>query len=298
MATLRKMTEFNVEFKGNFAYKEIEGFQFNFVENQIANQLVFLVPLNLTQPQLSSLQAELKKAYKGMRLSISQFNHPMVTFLWQGNLKGLNLSILNEITNGLVEILKTLQIEPHLNCPFCGKDEPDTTISINGLTFKGHQSCKTEEIEKIKNTPVEIKKNPVFQSIIGAFFGAILGSIPWILVDLFVGFYAAILGVLIGYSAFFFYKKFGGVVVNYTKYIIVVVTLLGVVFANFAIASYIILNSDGILVLENYIIVYTDPEIAPIMLQSLGIGMLISLFSLPTIFKKVKSEENSALVIE
>lgn len=57
-------------------------------------------------------------------------------------------------------------------------------------------------------------------------------------------------------------------------------------------------HSDGILVLENYIIVYTDPEIAPIMLQSLGIGMLISLFSLPTIFKKVKSEENSALVIE
>ena len=132
----------------------------------------------------------------------------------------------------------------------------------------------------------------------GALLGAAIGAIPWILVDLFVGFFAAILGVLIGYSAFYFYKKFGGVVVNYTKYVIIGVTLLGVLFANFVIATYVILNNDGAIVLSNYVVVYSDPEIGPILFQSLGIGLVISLFSLPTIFKKVQQEEDTKTVIE
>lgn len=298
MATLRKMTEFGATIKGNIAYKEIEGYQFNFVENQIPNQHIFMIPLVATQQNITALKNELKGPSKSLKLSVTQSNASMVTFLWQGSLKGLNLQSLKEYTDGLVAVLQKLSIQPHTLCPFCEQGEPDTTVSINGITIKGHEACKQNAIQELANAPVEVKKNPFAKSLFGALLGAAIGAIPWILVDLFVGFFAAILGVLIGYSAFYFYKKLGGVVVNYTKYIIIGSTIFGVIFANIVIATYVIVNSGGAIVFGNYVVVYSDPEIGPILLQSLGIGLLISLFSLPTIFKKVQSEEDTKTVIE
>lgn len=298
MATLRKMTEFGATLKGNIAYKEIEGYQFNFVENQIANQHIFMIPLEASQQNIIALKNDLKTTSKHLKLNVTQSNTSMVTFLWQGNLKGLNLQTLKDYTEGLVAVLHKLSIQPHTACPFCEQGEPDTIVTINGITVKGHEACKQNAIQDIANAPVEVKKNPFAKSLVGALLGAAIGAIPWILVDLFVGFFAAILGVLIGYSAFYFYKKFGGVVVNYTKYVIIGVTLLGVLFANFVIATYVILNNDGAIVLSNYVVVYSDPEIGPILFQSLGIGLVISLFSLPTIFKKVQQEEDTKTVIE
>lgn len=298
MATLKKMTEFGATFKGNFAYKEIEGYQFTFVENQLANQHRFILPLAVTSQSIIMLKKELQKVNRQLRLLITNYDQTTVSFLWQSSLKGLNIQSLEAYTQGLVDILHKLSIQPLTACPFCGQGEPDTTISINGLTLKGHETCKQNAIQAQANEPIEVKKNPLLKSLFGALFGAVIGAIPWILVDLFVGFFAAILGVLIGYSAFYFYKKFGGVVVSYTKYIIIIMTILGVIFANLAIATYVIINNDGAIVIHNYIVVYSDPEIGPALYQSLGIGIFISLFSLPTIFKKVQLEEEPRTVIE
>lgn len=298
MATLKKMTEFGAIIKGNFAYKEVEGYQFTFVENQLANQHHFILPLLITEQNITQLKNELKVSFRQLRLSITNYDQSMVTFMWQSSLKGLNIQSLEAYTQGLVDILQKLLIQPLTTCPFCGQDDPDTNITINGITLKGHETCKYNAINEQANAPIEVKRNPLLKSLFGALFGAVIGAIPWILVDLFVGFFAAVLGVLIGYSAFYFYKKFGGVVVSYTKYIMVIMTILGVLFANLAIATYVILNNDGAIVIHNYIVVYSDPEIGPALYQSLGIGIFISLFSLPTIFKKVQLEEDPRTVIE
>jgi len=207
---------------------------------------------------------------------------------------------VTELVQALATGLRSSGIGIPSHCGLCSQEGVDTTARINGIRVSAHQLCKDQAIADIaKETEAQGQQEPhVLKGLLGALIGAMLGSIPWILVDLFVGFYAAILGILIGYSALYFYKQFGAKVVKATRFIIIAATIFGVIFANFAIATYIIVNSDGLLIIENYIIVYTDPEIGPIMLQSLGIGLFITLFSLPTIFRKVVADESPKVVIQ
>ena len=212
----------------------------------------------------------------------------------------MNQTRLSGFVDLMLSEFEALSIFPNETCVLCGEKDNLTDMKYNGIRMRVHQECKEtknrELVESHENEPIQ---NPhAFNGIIGALIGAALGSIPWVIVEVVVGLFAAVLGILIGYSAFFFYKKFGGAVTTKTKYVILVATILGVFFTNFLIASYIIVNAGGALVIDNYLLVYSEPEIALALLQDLGLGLLISIFALPAVFRKVKSEEKSTIIIE
>ena len=252
----------------------------------------------ITADQLISA---LKMRKKALKIVNFQINGVILEIVWASNGFSLNADKINELIDSVISIFQEIQISPNQICAFCGENGATETVFVDGVSlFKAHAHCKTEKIAEyeasVKNQPVE-KPNYV-GGLLGAIIGAIIGTIPWIIVELSVGFYAAALGLLIGYSSFFFYKKFGGPLNSKAKIIIALATIIGVLFTNIFLASYIIYNSDGALVFENYVIVYTDPEIGRALISSLFLGLIMGGLALPSIINKVKSEEKRKHQIE
>ena len=52
--------------------------------------------------------------------------------------------------------------------------------------------------------------NKFFKGIIGSILGAIIFSIPWILIYVYANYILSILSAIIAYGSLLFYKKFGG----------------------------------------------------------------------------------------
>lgn len=206
---------------------------------------------------------------------------------------------LRDLIQAIALILQQAGITPCTQCVFCVNDATNTFATINGVRVAAHQDCKVKAIDEAtaQNAQKDDRDPEVLKGTVGALFGAILGSIPWILIDWFIGGYAAVVAILIGMSALYFYQKFGGRVIKLTRLIIILATLFGVLFANFMIATLLLVTNDALLVIDNYIVIYTDPELAPLMLQSLAIGVFISIFSFPYILQKVKSKEKQTVNI-
>ena len=51
-----------------------------------------------------------------------------------------------------------------------------------------------------------MENNRYFRGLLGAIIGAILFSIPWVLVYVYAGWILSMLGMVIGYGAYIFYK--------------------------------------------------------------------------------------------
>lgn len=293
--------ELGWEHQAPFIYTNVMGFDFSIIYNPSPSLLYFIVNVNPVSPVVSNaLATAIQPRQKELGIRYSIQSSTLIQFQKAVIMKLPTTTQLQDLVQALALILSDAGVTPPTQCAFCNLDGSDDKATINGIKVSAHHDCKTKAIEETSTAQAQndSREPELLKGTVGALFGAMIGSIPWILVDWFVGFYAGILGILIGTSALFFYKKFGGKVVKATRTIIIVATLLGVLFANFAIATMILINSDGLLILENYVIVYTDPELGPIMIQSLAIGLFISLFSLPTIFQKVKSEESTVPTIK
>ena len=58
--------------------------------------------------------------------------------------------------------------------------------------------------------------NKFFKGIIGSVLGAIIFSIPWILIYVYANYILSILAAIIAYGSLLFYKKFGGEITKKT----------------------------------------------------------------------------------
>ncbi|PKK97444.1 MAG: hypothetical protein CVV58_01205 [Tenericutes bacterium HGW-Tenericutes-3] len=295
-------SELNYEYKKPHAYGQKLGFDFTVEETlSESTMIIYFLISEITTTKIESLFAYFKQNKKPLKILSFEIKGFVVRVVWNHNFGTMNSSILNDLIENITNQFERLDILPNNVCGLCGKEDPTTIAKVNGIIlFKAHEECKREKIEELKQveTSKPVEKPNYVGGVIGALIGALVGTIPWILVELYVGFYAAILGMLIGFSAFFAYKKFGGPLNKTAKYIIAIATIIGVIFTNIFFASYIIYLADGALVLENYIIVYTDPEINGILFEGLGLGLLMSVFALPSIIRKVKSEEKRTITLE
>lgn len=303
MAKLIKIaSELNLEYQKPHAYGQSLGFDYTVEETLSESTFIFYFLISeITTTKIESLLAYIKLNKKTLKIMSSEVKNFVLRVVWNHNFGTMNSQLMKEFVDNITNEFVKLDIQPNNVCGLCGKEEPTTLAKVNGIImFKAHEECKNEKIQELKQSEASkpVEKPNYVGGVIGALIGAIIGTIPWILVELYVGFYAAVLGMLIGYSAFFAYKKFGGPLNKTAKYIIAIATIIGVIFTNIFIASYIIYLADGALVLENYIIVYTDPEINGILFEALGLGLLMSLFALPSIVKKVKSEEKRSITLE
>jgi len=303
MAKLAKLAlELNLEYKKPHAYGIHNGFNYTIQETASSSVLIFYFLIDeITSFQIESLSTYIKQNKKAMKIMAHEVKGFVVKVITNNYFGSMNSKQLIDFIDRMTTIFTKVDFQSSQTCGICGKGEATSIMKVNGIImFKAHEACKTEKIEelnqKAESAPVE-KPNYV-GGVLGAIIGALIGTIPWILVELYIGFYAAVLGILIGYTAFYVYKKFGGPLNDKAKYIIVASTILGVLFTNVFFASYIIYYAEGALVFENYVLVYTDPEVSVILLKDLGLGLLMSFFALPTIVNKVKSEEKRQMVVE
>lgn len=247
----------------------------------------------IEQSQAELLLSFIKENQKELRIREYKVERDFINIIVNENFKGLNHDRLEEVMNKLSEGFKKSSIVPQSSCIYCNEDSNGENVVINKIFVKAHKQCHEDATKKYEEAKKEVNNGDANypMGVLGAVFGGVIGAIPWILVEWFIGLFAAILSVLIGYSAFYFYKKFGGVVTDKTKWIIVTVTVLGIFFTQLIIATLILINAGAAIIFDNYVVLYTDPELAPIMLESLGFAVVLGGLGLFSVYRKVKSEE-------
>jgi hypothetical protein len=292
-------SEIGFNYEKNTCSGTYQGYRVSLIQNgsnfnQQGLQKLIVFPVDeMTSFQISELDKHFKSLKKEMSLFKWWYESNTYNLQIIETFKQVNTEKFEKILGLAIEAFRQQSVNTFSKCIFCKKEDPNIEARVYNVLYPAHQEC----LEKVK-VATEQKKNAYSQlenkypeGITGAIIGALLGIIPWVLVEIYTGFYAAVLAILIGFSAFFFYKKFGGKVTSATKYIIAVITMLAVLFTNVVVASYIILANDAPLIIENFQVVYGDPEVGPYLLQSLFLSIIIGALGLINVFRKVKSEE-------
>lgn len=87
--------------------------------------------------------------------------------------------------------------------------------------------------------------NKFFKGIIGSILGAIIFSIPWILIYVYANYILSILSAIIAYGSLLFYKKFGGEITKKTSVVITISSLLAITLATFVIIPLCLIVKEG-----------------------------------------------------
>ncbi len=145
------------------------------------------------------------------------------------------------------------------------------------------------ELEQAK-TEFQIAEKNYGRGMIGAILGTLIGAIPWLLLEIFWG-YAAVLSLLIGFAAYYGYKIFGGLVTKATKWLMLFPILIAVIISHFVSITIQMVSYDIPLIIENYIIIYSDSLIGPELFRALLLGIFFSLLGYISIFRHISSEE-------
>lgn len=150
-----------------------------------------------------------------------------------------------------------------------------STAFINNMPVCICDACYQKLEQQLYREEQEFEQADKYygRGIIGAILGAMVGTIPWIIVAYF-GYLAAILGFLIGQASLKGYKLLGGVVSKATKWIILASIIIGLVFAQFVELLLIMAQNDIPLTAP----MFSALLLFPGMLGAIGKDMLMSLF--------------------
>ena len=139
---------------------------------------------------------------------------------------GDTIGTLKRLRAFLQEALPALRaagLSQGYHCVQCGEGFSGTveTGVIKGLILPVHGRClaglhqqmqqeKEAQAAQLRQESAEaLRDGSIFKGIIGAFFGALIGSIPWVAIYLF-GYVTSLGGILIGAGAVYGYKKLSG----------------------------------------------------------------------------------------
>lgn len=87
--------------------------------------------------------------------------------------------------------------------------------------------------------------NQKVKGIIGALLGALIFSIPWVIVYVYLNYILSILALLIAYGSLLFYKKFGGIITKKTSVLITISSLLAITVSTFLIMPILLIAKEG-----------------------------------------------------
>ena len=188
-------------------------------------------------------------------------------------------------------------------CSLCGQTllgQPAKVALVNGIAVQAHEGCMEKLHRDAQDHQVgheQIQKN-YGRGALGAFLGALVGAIPWVIVYLW-GFFVGWLGFLIGWCAKKGYELLGGKV-GRAKVWIVAVFSVGIVllaqFVSYVIAVWQACNDMGltleILPLIPYTIelIFTEPDVTLEFLGNLVIGLLFAGLGLFGVVRELRAE--------
>ena len=191
------------------------------------------------------------------------------------------------ITDTLYEVFSYLRnnLEYKKVCLYCGKDNTDSYNYIRGIKYYAHPECIPQK--SVQETSQEYENPKYFQGAIGALLGGLVGTLPWIIVSS-VGFYAAILGYVIGLSAFYGYRQLGGKLGPATRYLILFSVIIAVFVGEVANVAVEFYQSQVSFNLDNIIYNIQYHNLLKDILINLGLGLLMALLGIRGLFKRLK----------
>lgn len=172
---------------------------------------------------------------------------------------------------------------------------------VNGMACHVHEGCAARmqsQAEAEEQRMEEEDEGTYGKGFVGAMIGGLLGAIVWAIV-LYIGYFAAIVGVLIGFLAYKGYEKAHGKHGKGKVAILLLVGLLSVVIGNFGsdVITIVTMISAGELEMAYGEIPYligimlaTDGEYLSATLMNLGLGYVFALLGMYGFLKKAHGE--------
>lgn len=128
-------------------------------------------------------------------------------------------------------------------------------------------------------------------SIIGAFIGGLIFSIPWVLVYVFGNYIMSILAFLIATGAYIFYKKFGGEVTKKTSITIGVISLVIVTFLVFIVLPLALMVSEGHGFNFAYLgVLYSDSEFVSAIISDYVVSVIFTLLGISGVVASINKD--------
>lgn len=128
-------------------------------------------------------------------------------------------------------------------------------------------------------------------SIIGAFIGGLIFSIPWVLVYVFGNYIMSILAFLIATGAYIFYKKFGGEVTKKTSIMIGVISLIIVTFLVFIVLPLALMVSEGHGFNFAYLgILYSDSKFVSAIISDYVVSVIFTLLGISGVVASINKD--------
>ena len=181
---------------------------------------------------------------------------------------------------------------------------------INGAAYHLHESCAASIASGAAAQEQAVRDadtGTVGAGIIGALLGALVGAIPWAIL-LYLGYIAAVAGLLIGWLSKKGYELLHGKRCKAKLYIVIIASILGVLIGNFAVDYYSMFSliRDGLLpgltygdILPGLMYLFSaDDAYRAATISNVVQGLLFALLGTYGIFRDIRRETSGTKMID
>lgn len=133
--------------------------------------------------------------------------------------------------------------------------------------------------------------NQKVKGIIGALLGALIFSIPWVIVYVYLNYILSILALLIAYGSLLFYKKFGGIITKKTSVLITISSLLAITVSTFLIMPILLIAKEGNGLDLSYLeVLYASKEFTTALTHDYIISVIFTFLGIGGIIANINKE--------
>ncbi len=135
--------------------------------------------------------------------------------------------------------------------------------------------------------------------VIGSIIGALIATLPWILMYIYGEMMLSLLAILIAFGAFYGYKLFKGKIDKKLPIIISVVSIIAISIATLIIIPGALLIEAGVDAnIENFKILYEDSEFFSAIMKDYVVSIIFTIIGISGVVINLKKQLNSGVSSE
>lgn len=135
--------------------------------------------------------------------------------------------------------------------------------------------------------------------VIGSIIGALIATLPWILMYIYGEMMISLLAILIAFGAFYGYKLFKGKIDKKLPIIISVVSIIAISIATLIIIPGALLIEAGVDAnIENFKILYEDSEFFSAIMKDYVVSIIFTIIGISGVVINLKKQLNSGVSTE
>jgi hypothetical protein len=218
---------------GVAAAKKIGNFWFT-VQHAGSTPILVGASLSGLQPihleRIKQLVAQLRKRH--LLAQFSQANQTLNFVIQTVFIVDKNLDRIDQVTQALADEFRQMDVSDA--CSFCGGPEPATPVRIGDKAAVACSACLLQLQQRASQTRDQNEtRGNYLTGLIGALLGALVGAAVWVLVSR-LGYYAAIVGLVMAFLAQAGYRLFKGRIQKGMPIIVMISVILGLLVATAA----------------------------------------------------------------